>query len=65
MEDDLCFVREDMDDNGENCMLQGSAVILGTLFTMIFHGEVSGFDKWSIGFCYVLFIFSFLHVPTA
>ena len=31
---------------------------------MMFHGEVSGFNEWSIGVFNDLFIFSFVHVPT-
>ena len=59
VEDDLCFAREEIDDDWGNFMPQGSAVIFGTLSTMLFHGEVSGFDKWSVAFCSDLFIFFF------
>ena len=45
MEDGLNFVKEEIDDDEESCMLLGSEVFLRVLSAILFHGEL---NEWVV-----------------
>ena len=47
MEDGLNFVKEEIDDDEESCMLLGSEVFLRVLSAILFHGEL---NEWGVNF---------------
>jgi len=61
VEDGLNFVKEEIDDDEESCMLLGSEVFLRVLSAILFHGEVSRLNEWGVGFFnYLLSVFLFV-----
>ena len=50
VEDMLFFIREEINDDGENCMLLGCDFFFETLSTMMFQGKCMGSMNGVVGF---------------
>ena len=46
----LFFIRDEINDDGENCMLLGCDFFFETLFTMMFQGKCLGSMNGLLGF---------------